>query len=391
MIHELGDRHRVWGTEHTRDLAITDPSHTTRIDPARVLAQLDADRHLARCYPPSAMGAMFGPVSSLLSLVLVLAAPSISDSSMAEPEPVSEAEGPSEDVPVTDATDAPTPVAPPPHLSPGPEQPITPVTTPARSGSSASPWGDPTPTPSATPSPYPTQPSLSPTEYEYPERDLGDLPYGPTAARKSAVQRNNDVLVRPFSRPVYSIAASGRFGTLLAGGTDVVQPFGYGFAAQLRIHFVGVVKSRFGIEFHAGHTRFSERNNYEGITEGSTITRVTLLTDTDFSAGPSMQIPLGPLFLQFGGSAGVALSTLYRPQSAEVSDDEHVSTSNFMLRGGLSLGVPVLNRHGLTIGAGVHHIFSPREVLVDPLDIELGTTRPFATWLEVLLGYQIWF
>lgn len=324
------------------------------------------------------MGAMFGAVSNLLSLALLLAAPSPADSPV--PEPVSEAEGPTVPAP---KLDGPPPDAPPPELSPEPAPEGSATTSPRPGSSSRSAWGPPSP--SATPSRPP------PAEYEYPERDLADLPYGATPARKSAVQRSNDVLVRPFSRPVYSIAASGRFGTLLSGGAGIVQPFGYGFAAQLRIHFVGVVKSRFGVEIHAGHTRFSKRNEFEGFEEGSTIKRVTLLTDTDFSAGPSLQIPLGPLFLQFGGSAGVALSTLFRPLSAETADDEAISTSNFMLRGGLSLGVPVLNRHGLTIGAGVHHIFSPREVEIDPLAAEPVMTHPFGSWLEILLGYQIWF
>jgi hypothetical protein len=330
---------------------------------------------------------MFGGVSNLLTLVLLLAAPPIVDAPAPGPTPEPTAE------PTTEGPTAPPPKiegpppdagvppqdAPPPQLSPDLEPGSLQPGPRDHSSGPGSPWGPPAP----------SQPS--PAEYEYPERDLADLPYGATAARKSAVQRNNDVLVRPFSRPVYSIAASGRFGSLLAGGAEVVQLFGYGFAAQLRIHFVGVVKSRFGVEVHAGHTRFSERNDYDGIVEGSKIKRTTLLTDTDFSAGPSMQIPLGPLFLQFGGSAGVALSTLYRPISAEASEDETVSTSNFMLRGGASLGVPVLNRHGITIGAGVHHIFSPREVVIDPQAAEPVTTRPFGTWLEILLGYQIWF
>ncbi|WP_146658277.1 hypothetical protein [Enhygromyxa salina] len=335
-----------------------------------------------------------------LTLVLLLAAPPVSDDPA--PVPAGEAEGPAAppskvEGPAAvdpDAPDAPPPDAPPPALSPDPEQPGASSSIPpnSRGGSGGSPWGTPaSPTTSPSPGPSPSPGYPPPAEYEYPERDLADLPFGATAARKSAVQRNNDVLVRPFNRPVYSIAASGRFGTLLGGGTDIMQPFGYGFAAQLRIHFAAVVRSRFGVEVHAGHTRFSQRKSYEGFDESSPITRTTLLTDTDFSAGPSMQIPLGPLFLQFGGSAGVALSTLFRPQSAEVSDDEQVSTSNFMLRGGASIGVPVLNRHGLTIGAGVHHIFSPREVVIDPQAAEPETTRPFGTWLEVLLGYQIWF
>ncbi|WP_146155447.1 hypothetical protein [Enhygromyxa salina] len=337
-------------------------------------------------------------MSTLLSLALLLAAPSsageVESSPPADTHEIGQdtpAEGPrpqpepppdepgAQPEPPPPSLDGPAPLVPPPPVTPAEDAQLAPSgTTPP--GEAA------TPTVPAGPEPAPSE-----AEFAYAERNLADMPYGATAARKSATQRNNDVLVRPFRKPVYSIAASGRFGTLLSGGADVVQPFGYGFAAQLRIHFVGVVKSRFGVEVHAGHARFSQRRDFESVDGGATVTRITLLTDTDFSAGPSFQIPLGPLFVQLGGSAGVALSTLFRPLAADGVDDEAISTSNFMLRGGFSLGVPVLNRHGVTLGAGVHRIFSSREVAIDPRSPESPTTRPFGTWLEVLLGYQIWF
>src|SRR5690606_22654173 len=116
--------------------------------------------------------------------------------------------------------------------------------------------------------------------------------YAATAARKSAVQRNNDVLIRPFRKPVYSVAAAGRFATSLIGGRDVIQPFGFGVGAQLRIHFLRVFKSRLGLEIYAGYTRFPERVDYAAVEGVSAeITRLNLLVHTDVSAGPSMQIP----------------------------------------------------------------------------------------------------
>jgi hypothetical protein len=240
-----------------------------------------------------------------------------------------------------------------------------------------------------TPAPPPEPPEPEPDEYA--PRDLANMPLAPTAARKSATQRNNLVLVRPFRKPLYSVAANARFGTLLGGGRDVMQPYGYGFAAALRLYFAPTGKARFGVELHAGHTRWPQAQRFPTIDGEATIKRVSLLSDTDFSAGPSFSLPIGPLFIEFGGSAGVALSTLFRPQSADAIEDQLVSTSNFMLRGGAGIGIPLLNQHGLHLGAGVHHIFSPREVAIDPSTPDSETTRPFGTWLEVSLGYEIWF
>jgi len=219
-----------------------------------------------------------------------------------------------------------------------------------------------------------------------------DMPYAPTAARKSAVQRGNDVLVRPFRQPVYTVAAAGRFATSLLGARDVVQPFGFGVGAQLRIHFLRLFKARVGVEVYAGFTQFTERVDYLAV-EGSaaTITRRNRLGHTDVSAGPSMQIPIGPLFLQFGGSAGVGFSTLARTRSIDAIDDEIVASADFLLRGGASVGIPILNRHGLTIGAGVQHIFSREEVVEDPERLDSPLVQPFGTLLEINLGYQMWF
>jgi hypothetical protein len=198
------------------------------------------------------------------------------------------------------------------------------------------------------------------------------------------------VLVRPFRRPVYSVTAEGRFGTLLSSGADLVQPFGYGFGAALRLHFLPLLKSRFGVEIHAGHTRFPKRVEFDD-GDGDKVVRKALLTETDFSAGPSLEIPIGPVFVALGGSAGLALSSLYRPLTIDAIGDELVSATNFMLRGGLSLGVPILNQHGLNIGAAVHHVFSPREAAIDPTAVEKTMIRPFGTSLQASLGYQIWF
>jgi hypothetical protein len=319
---------------------------------------------------------MVGPVSALILIALLCAAPP------AESEPAVPAPAPEE---------APAPSVPPPTLTP---EGTTPPGEDA-GGISFQKEDEDEDELSSYENPPPRDPepeAAQPEEYEFQERAFEDMPYAPTAARKSAVQRNNDVLVRPFRKPIYSVAAAGRFATSLIGGRDVIQPYGFGVAAQLRIHFLRVFKSRFGVEIYAGYTRFPQRVDYpavEGVS--SEITRLNLLAHTDVTAGPSMQIPIGPVFLQFGASAGVAFSTLTRTQSVEAIDDELVVSTDALIRGGLSLGVPIYSQHGLTLGAGVQHVFSKDEVAVDLADPEGDTTQPFGTWLEITLGYQMWF
>lgn len=330
---------------------------------------------------------MVPPVPALLLTALLCAAPPAeSEPTTAEPpvvvdEPAPEQPEQPEQLEQDDTrkrVPPPTLITTPPGEDEGPELPVDP--------------DEPEPFPSTTyrepPEPEPEQPE----HYEFEVRRFEDMPYASTAARKSAVQRSNDVLIRPFEKPVYSVAAAGRFATSLIGGRDVIQPFGFGVAAELRIHFVRVVKSRFGVEVYAGYTRFPERVKYapvEGVS--AEITRLNLLAHTDISAGPSMQIPIGPVFLQFGASAGVAFSTLTRTQSADGIDDELVVSTDPLIRGGLSLGVPIYARHGLTFGGAVQHVFSRDEVPLSLANPDGPKAQPFGTWLEITLGYQMWF
>lgn len=335
---------------------------------------------------------MVPPVPALLLIALLSAAPP-ADATTAEPELAQPAE------PASSPEPSPSPA---PDPAPGIEGPEPAGTTPpGETAGPEIPTGDPGDygdfgdviTTGRQPEPEPDpEPDLDPEDYEFEERSFEDMPYAATAARKSATRRNNDVLVRPFRKPVYTVAAAGRFATSLVGGRDVIQPFGFGVAAQLRIHFLRVVKARFGVEVYAGYTRFPERVQYAAVEGVSAeITRLDLLAHTDVSAGPSMQIPVGPVFLQFGASAGVAFSTLTRTQSVEAIDDELVISTDPILRGGLSLGVPIYARHGLTFGAAVQNIFSKEKVALDLADPQGPTTQPFATWLEINLGYQMWF
>jgi hypothetical protein len=381
MIDELGHGRRIRRPKHARDLGPTNP-HGGSIDLAGVTTQLDTHAHLGGMLPVRVDRSYVAEVQISIALVMLLAAPPFEGPMRPEsgtPEDAREAPPVETGETAPDAGETAEPSPPPPVQPPAPGISGTPPAIELA----------PEPAPVPRPTPTSNEPEPEP-ELDYELRDRTDMPIGATAARKSAVQRNNEVLVRPFRQPVYSITAEGRFGTLFSSGADLVQPFGYGFAAALRLHFLPVAKSRFGAEIHAGHTRFSKRVQFDD-TDGDKVVRKALLTDTDFSAGPSLEIPIGPLFLALGGSAGVALSSLYRPLSIDAVEDELVSTTNFMLRGGLSLGIPLLNHHGINVGAAVHHVFASREVAIDPTNMDSVTVRPFGTWLEVSLGYQIWF
>ena len=57
----------------------------------------------------------------------------------------------------------------------------------------------------------------------------------------------------------------------------------------------------------------------------------------------------------------------------------------------MALQVPIYARHGLTLGSAMQHVFSRKEVAVDLADPDGAKAQPFGTWLEIHLGYQMWF
>lgn len=244
------------------------------------------------------------------------------------------------------------------------------------------------PEPSGEPSP-----SEPPPEWTLDEPGFEELPLAPTAARKSATRRGNDVLMRPFRKPTYAVAAVARLGALVGGQREIIQPIAWGLAMQLRLHFVRVARARFGVELHAGHTRWQQRDEFELVEgDGGKLTRISMLTHTDVSLGPAFEIPIGPVAVQLGGSGGFAVSTLGRAVSADTADDQRISEFDGLVRGGAALGVPIANNQGLVFGAAVHHVFSKREVPVDPLGVPEGrSAKPFGTWVESFVGYQVWF
>ena len=198
-------------------------------------------------------------------------------------------------------------------------------------------------------------------------------------------------------------------GVQLRGGAKVIQPVGYGFGLRLLIHFASIERVRFGFVADGGHQRYRERRSFErelGDGAKEEVQRFAMLTHTDFSLGPSAQIPVGPVFLVPSLALGLAISSFERPTDAEPQHDERIDTADLLLRGGLSLGFPLRNDQGLLLAADLNQIFSGsgEEDLINPggpidsedtddmaaLAEETGLPL-FDLHLVFSLGYQAWF
>lgn len=214
-------------------------------------------------------------------------------------------------------------------------------------------------------------------------------PSGPRAPR------GNGVLL-PTRRPVFSVGAAARFGVLLGNGRDVVQPLGFGFGAQIRAHFINLGAIRFGLSFIAGHTRFPERRSIEGVDEftGEFVERDrwARISHTDLSLGPSFGLPLGPVILQGSVTAGLGIDQLFEPVTPfSTLEDREITSYDPLLRGGLGVGIPIRNDHGLSVGVGVGKYFSDARYRVPTDDGSGATFAPFDLLLEASLAYTAWF
>jgi len=208
----------------------------------------------------------------------------------------------------------------------------------------------------------------------------------------SAARRGNTALYRDRG-PVFSVIAAPRLGVLFAGGARVIRPVGFGGGLQFRVHAGRVGPFRFGGEAHFGHLHFLERRDVL-TPEGSSARRYAALGHTEFALGPSVQIVMGPVFLELGVAAGLGISTLVRPLGPFVTDEEDVTSVSAMLRGGGHLGVPIRNNQGLAIGASIHKYFSRKQVVAqpDPEEPDAPTdTNPFDLALEIIVGYHFMF
>ena len=222
------------------------------------------------------------------------------------------------------------------------------------------------------------------------------LAFAPPAEGPTYAPRGNRSLDPQDRRPHYSVSASGRFGVLVGNGTEVNQPFGFGFGIRIRALFFNVERLRLGLAFDAGHTRFPNRQEFTTERMDGTLdetVRWGFLAHTDLSLGPGFEIPAGPVLV--GGSFGVGLgiNQFFRPQGENGSNlDDELSSFDLLLRGGLVVGVPIRNDHGVVVGAHLHKHFSSAELRAD--DLAEGDQDGLAIFdlvLETFIGYQAWF
>ena len=212
------------------------------------------------------------------------------------------------------------------------------------------------------------------------------------AASPGSARRGNDAIARTKG-PVFSVIAAPRLGVLLAGGAAAMQPVGFGAGLQFRVHALRLGPLRVGAGVHLGHTRFLERYTV-AVDGGGTARRWAALGHSDFAAGPSFQLVLGPVFAELGVEGGFGISSLVRPLGPTVADEEETNDTTGMIRGGGHLGVPIRNNSSITIGAAVQKFFSRAQVVdrPDPSNPdEAPNVNPFDLMLEFSIGYHFMF
>jgi hypothetical protein len=220
--------------------------------------------------------------------------------------------------------------------------------------------------------------------------------------------RGNTVL-DPEVKRVFGIAVSARLGILIGGGDVLFErrpPIGFGFALALKYHALRLGPMRFGFEFYGGHTRFPDHDRFDVPPDSSTpidpntgapmtrqVIRVSALSHTDLTLGPSFQIPAKVLVIEFGAGAGLMVSNYRRMKSFNPWDDEQTVGYDPLVRAGATIGVPIRNNHGLALGAEFLKPFSKTQVVADPA--APPGTKPdsvvFDMFLNVTLAYQAWF
>ncbi|MGH1341954.1 MAG: hypothetical protein ACRBN8_10410 [Nannocystales bacterium] len=214
----------------------------------------------------------------------------------------------------------------------------------------------------------------------------------------AGTKRSNDAHARKRG-PVFSVVAAPRLGILLAGGSDVMQPLGFGAGFSFRIHGLRLGPIRLGAGVDLGHTRFIERRRVEGVLDNQEqfATRYAALAHSDFGAGPSLQIVLGPVYLQGDLTVGVGISSFVRPLGILTTDEEHHSDVSAMIRTGGLIGIPIRNNQGVTLGASVQRYFSTYQIVAQPQPEDPALvpaepdTNPFDLVLDVSVGYLFMF
>lgn len=202
--------------------------------------------------------------------------------------------------------------------------------------------------------------------------------------------RGNTALYRPQG-PVYSVAASIRSGVLLGDGRRVIQPAGFGAGLQFRVHAGRLGPVRFGGEIQLGHLHFLEKR-FVPAPDGSNARRYAALGHTEFALGPSIQILMGPVFAELGAAVGVGISQFVRP--LEATDEQDVTDTTAMIRGGGHLGVPIRNNSSVIFGVAAQKYFSKQKIVARPDPAEPlapADVTPFDLALEIMVGYHFSF
>ncbi len=206
------------------------------------------------------------------------------------------------------------------------------------------------------------------------------------------------MLYRPANERVFSVAAALRMGILVGSGDVVIAPpLGFGFGARLAYYPFAIARARIGFAFHGGHTRYPTQRSVvlddPQTTQPRSIRRWSVLAHTDLALGPHVQIPVGPLFLEFGAGGGLGVSSYLRAVGNERGQDELTVSYDGLVRADFTFGIPIRNNQGLGLGLDLHQFFSKTRVVTVP-DAPAGTPPDsviFDLTLAVTLAYQMWF
>lgn len=194
--------------------------------------------------------------------------------------------------------------------------------------------------------------------------------------------------------PLFGVTAVIRLGVLLPGGSDVITPIGFGAGLDMRVHAARRFGPlRLGGGVHLGHTRFLSRRELDGELDGElqSVIRWASLGHSDFTAGPSLQIVMGPVFAELDAGVGVAVLVLRRPTGVEAGAEEQIDDVSLMIRPQVRVVVPIRQNQGIAIGVAYHKYVSGTQVPTDALDRDSEPTNPFDALVEIGVGYHFMF
>jgi len=219
----------------------------------------------------------------------------------------------------------------------------------------------------------------------------------PSASAVGAAPRGNTVLRKDLGERIFTIAVAGRMGILPGSGDVVVQPpLGFGFGLKLAFYALRLGPMRFGLAFHGGHTRYPGRRDVEVVGDSGVVglrRRWSVLSHTDIALGPHFQVPAGAVLFEFGAGGGLGVSSYRRVVDADPANDDATVAYDGLVRADLTLGVPIRNNQGVSIGMDLQKYFSSTKVVTVP-GAPMGAEPDsivFDLTLAVTLAYQMWF